>query len=709
MFLRAVGVLPLLCGLAAPVVAGNDSQPEIVVVASQLREADLQSVPAAITVLAPDPVTAADVQHFEQLVPRVPNVNWSGEGSRARFFQVRGTGELEQYEGAPNASVGFIVDDIDLSGIGGIATSFDTESIEVLRGPQATRYGANALAGLVYLRTGEPSATPMARVTGGIAGEDTWTLGGVSTGPVPGGDGALTYRVALQQYSSDGFRHNAFLGRDDTAGRDELTARAKLRWQSPGGFEADLTLFRVDLDNGYDDFSLDSGFTTWSDRPGEDSQRTDAASLRLTGSLGDAADIVSITGAAASDTVYGFDADWGNPGYWFPYVYDFTQRIARSRDTVNQELRLLSRRGHRFLGAEWLAGAYVLALDEDIAQRDTGLCDAATCGADLEFDDTSTSHYKSTSIAAYGELAWTLDDDTRITLGLRREFRAARYSDSGGGRIEPDDRMTGGDLTLTRRLVASGGRDVSAWLRVARGYKAGGFNPGVVGIPEAADRLQFRPEALWNLEAGLRASGSDGRWRASVNAFVQRRDDAQIKIPEQFRAGDPTTFLFFTENAGSVAVSGVELEAGTLAGPVEIRLSGGLLDSTIRRFAARPELEGRELAHAPAYTFALDLLWRGRAGWFAGAGYAGRAAFAIDYCQVADCNDPETRPYEVLDLKAGREWGPWSVEAWCRNVLDERYAVRGFFFGNEPPDFTPTLYTRPGDPRQAGLTVTYTW
>ena len=61
----------------------------------------------------------------------------------------------------------------------------------------------------------------------------------------------------------------------------------------------------------------------------------------------------------------------------------------------------------------------------------------------------------------------------------------------------------------------------------------------------------------------------------------------------------------------------------------------------------------------------------------------------------------------MLDLRAGREWGAWSVEAWCRNVLDEEYAVRGFYFGNEPPDFAQTLYTRLGDPRHAGVTVKY--
>ncbi len=88
----------------------------------------------------------------------VPNLNWSGDGHRARYFQIRGVGELEQYQGAPNPSVGFLIDDIDFSGIGTIATLFDVESIDVLRGSQGSRYGANALGGLIYVQSTRPSA-----------------------------------------------------------------------------------------------------------------------------------------------------------------------------------------------------------------------------------------------------------------------------------------------------------------------------------------------------------------------------------------------------------------------------------------------------------------------------------------------------------------------------------------------------------------------
>jgi len=45
------------------------------------------------------------------------------------------------------------------------------------------------------------------------------------------------------------------------------------------------------------------------------------------------------------------------------------------------------------------------------------------------------------------------------------------------------------------------------------------------------------------------------------------------------------------------------------------------------------------------------------------------------------------------------------MQLWGRNLFDKRYAVRGFYFGNEPPDFPNALYTRQGDPRHIGVTI----
>ena len=67
-------------------------------------------------------------------------------------------------------------------------------------------------------------------------------------------------------------------------------------------------------------------------------------------------------------------------------------------------------------------------------------------------------------------------------------------------------------------------------------------------------------------------------------------------------------------------------------------------------------------------------------------------------------HDQRSEAYSLINARTGLAADRWTVTLWVRNLTDERYAVRGFFFGNEPPDFPPTLYTRLGDARQAGVT-----
>jgi outer membrane receptor protein involved in Fe transport len=153
-----VPVASLLYGSTLLAAAPADPQIlEEVVVTATLRKQTLLDTPVSITVLNDRTLQDAGRQHFEDVLAAVPNLNWAGGTSRPRFFQIRGIGEREQYEGAPNPSVGFLIDDIDFSGIGMPATLFDVGRIEVLRGPQGMRYGANALAGLIVMRGQEPA------------------------------------------------------------------------------------------------------------------------------------------------------------------------------------------------------------------------------------------------------------------------------------------------------------------------------------------------------------------------------------------------------------------------------------------------------------------------------------------------------------------------------------------------------------------------
>ncbi len=219
---------------------------EEIVVTADFRQRTTGEMPSSITVIEDEEISALAVQHFEELVNVVPNLNWSGDGHRARFFQIRGVGELEQYAGAPTPSVGFIIDDIDFSGIGAVATLFDVGRVEVLRGSQGTRYGANAIGGLIYVQSAEPTEEWEGRFELSGAQDDAWSAGVAAGGPLDRA-GTLAFRASAHRHESDGFRENPFLGRDDTNGRNETSLRAKLSWQPGNEWEVGLAAMLADI------------------------------------------------------------------------------------------------------------------------------------------------------------------------------------------------------------------------------------------------------------------------------------------------------------------------------------------------------------------------------------------------------------------------------------------------------------------------------
>ena len=141
----------------------------------------------------------------------------------------------------------------------------DIEQVEILRGPQGTLYGANALAGLISLQSVQPGRQTEGNLSASVGDYNTQTLSGSLGGPV---SDDLGLRVAVQQHSSDGFVDNDFLNRDDTNNIDELSLRSILAWQASDNTRIKLTVFHVNADNGYDAFSLDNSRRTLSDNPG---------------------------------------------------------------------------------------------------------------------------------------------------------------------------------------------------------------------------------------------------------------------------------------------------------------------------------------------------------------------------------------------------------------------------------------------------------
>lgn len=694
--------------IATPVLAADDVLEEVVVTAT-LRQQSLVEAPVSVTVLDRQTLRDAGRQHFEDVLTAVPNLSYASGTSRPRFFQIRGIGEREEWQGAPNPSVGFLIDGIDFSGMGMPGTLFDVDRIEVLRGPQGLHYGANALGGLIVMRGREPEDTFGFSTEASIGEYDSQSLGAVATGPVESLNSA--WRVAVQNFRSDGFRQDVYLGRDDTMDRDELTARAKWRWQPSENTTVDLTWLHADLDNGYDAWSIDNTRTSLADRPGKDAQRSDGAALRVDTSAGRLGRLTVTATLSDSETQYSFDSDWGNAQSWAPYTYDYFDRQQRDRRGRSLEARITSEEAASPRGLTWVAGVYGLDVDEELDSTSQGVyVDPFFPEYSGSTDKRVLSDYDAQNVAVYAQVEAPFSEQWGWSFGLRGEQRNADYSDlrNDAGELSgidesARDTMWGGQATLHFDQ-----REHLRWFAtVSRGYKAGGFNIGDAAEAQA----EFLPEYLVGLDVGMKAQWLDGRLYTDITAFHMKRTDMQVAISRQLVRGDPSSYLLYTDNASGGRNMGIEssvrwrasaqLEVGGTLGLLRTRYSGFRPDE-------ESEPSDRDQAHAPEYQASVNATWRHPLGWMARVDVVASDNYYFDVPDVeAAKNNYRSASYSLTHLKAGYESDHWAVYAWGRNVLDEDYYTRGFFFGNEPPDFAARRYTQLGEPRQFG--VTFRW
>ncbi|MGJ8663624.1 MAG: TonB-dependent receptor [Marinicella sp.] len=660
-------------------------------VSADLREdTTVREIATSVAVLDDETLSQAGTQHFQDVMGLVPNLNWAGSTSRPRYFQIRGIGERSQYEGAPNPSVGFIIDDIDFTGIGGAATLFDLQQIEVLRGPQGTRYGANALAGLIYVESKDPSMDEAYSIETTLGDHGTYAAGFTATGAL-GNSEQAAYRFAAHQFNRDGFRHNDFFNSDDTDHTDELMLRGKINWTLSEDWQADMSLMLVDVNNGFDKWNPENTFTTNSDDLGIDDQRSIGFSLRNTLSSATNFELISITSYTDSEIQYFFDGDWGNDSYWGEYApYDFTSNNDRDRTNFTQEFRMVSNPESRIFNAstDWIMGVYLAQLDEENVINDFFNDDV--------YRDFS-SRFEATNWAIFSQLDTHINEDTVLTTGLRFEHRTADYLDNNGLDLDPSDDMIGGQISINHAL----NDQQNIYATLSRGYKAGGFNLSA-SLPE--NRRAYDPEYLLNFEVGMKALLMDYRLNLNVSAFYSKRQDMQVSTSVQEDPTDPLTFVFFTGNAAAGKNYGLEADwMFQLNRNWSLHGALGLLNATFSDYVTVDDnFNGRKQAHAPDYTYNLGMSYQGDSGWFARADLNGSDGFYF-----SDSHDQKADSRELLNIKLGYQADTWSVYAWGRNVLDERYAVRGFFFGLEPPDYVDTLYKHLGDPRHFGITAQF--
>jgi len=678
---------------------------EQVVVTAELIEKSILELPNSVTVVDQATLEQRNAQHLEDVLNLAPNVNFATGASRGRFIQIRGIGERSEFQDPIINSVGVIIDGIDFTGISTAASTLDVAQIEVLRGPQGTLFGANALAGLINIVSNKPSDQFYAKVTGGIEDFGGIEWSGVVSGPASATSG---YRLAVKHYESDGFTEDVFLGREDTNNIDETTARARYTAGINDSLDLDLTLFLADIDNGYDAFSLDNTRQTFSDQPGFDKQDTSAGSIKSRYQLHDSLELEGTLSLATSDVDYAYDEDWSHTGicdntacdsslFGFDWFYSSFDRYQRENDNTSLDLRMLSTGD----GAAWVIGAYYRDQSVDLLREYTFNSEDFTSTLDTE------------NTAVYGQIEFGLGEKLSLTTGLRLEKRDIAYLDNTGAATSQEEDLWGGRIAL--EYSADNGALIYGL--VSRGYKPGGFN---LDGDLAATQREFDTETMLNYELGIKNTYFDGTLQLQASLFYQDRDDIQTKqsIVRSIASGAvggpcPCNFTDFTDNAASGSNRGLEIELNwNVSERASLTASLGLLDtefdellsfdhlSADRDNAIPFNLEGREQAHAPGYQ------------WVLGGAFAiteqlilSGSIEAKDDFFFSDRHEERSDAYELLNLELAYQSENWKVALYGKNLTDELIKTRGFgSFGNDPRKFYVTEpYNQFGAPRVVGV------
>ncbi|WP_417659072.1 TonB-dependent receptor [Pseudidiomarina sp.] len=690
-------MISTVISLVALAAISPDEPIERIAVQGQYRSLYVNEAPTSVSVLTADVMGQRHGTHMEDVLNVIPNLNFSSGSSRARFMQIRGIGERSQFVDPINPSVGILIDGINYSGLGQAAQLFDISQVEVYRGPQSGRFGADGMAGMLVLESTQPNTDF----------DGFWQLGAANYGALEGGFAAGgevaqfgRARLSVYQQRDDGFTDNIYLNRDDTQARSERIARLNVWTELSADWQLRSTLHAYRQNNGYDAFSLDNTRETYSDEPGEDDVSLQAARFELTYSGADTHQTSVSYSVLSADTLYSYDEDWSYVGIAPGWEYSSTDAYWRDRLDHTLDIRWLSNTPFDLFGVptDWVVGWYHLQRDETLERE--------FMNWDLGAEDRFVSDYDSMRNALYGELTHYFNPRWKLTTGLRLERYRNEYSDTNAVNAQPRNTMAGGRVSVSYTPEVG-----QLWyVTWSQGYKTGGVNGDALGKvtdnPELEtfllQRATFAPEYLESFEVGYKLVNTDDTLSLNLAAFHQNRDQVQLKS----WVNRAQTFVGYIENAAAGTTRGIEAELNMQIQPSLWWFANvGLLDSEIRGFITEDgiDMTGREQAQAPSYQVNTGLNWL-----ITDSLKASIQVDAKDSFYFSDSHNSQSDKLTLLHANLNWQIDAWRITLWGRNLADEDYATRGFYFGNDPRDgYEPTTYVQWGEPRRFGITFNY--
>jgi iron complex outermembrane recepter protein len=691
---------------------------EIIVTATKRAER-LQDVPMAASVITGSQLMATQATTLQDVVNATPGLQLISGSPVTNELVVRGISVASSI----NASVATYVDETPFSPEGPFAFStalapnldtYDLARIEVLRGPQGTLYGANALGGLLKYVTNapDPSGFSASFLTGvnsvDHSGQTGWETHGMVNLPL-GNDSAL--RIVADDTYFPGYIDDPSRGEKDINDIRRDGVRGSFLWEPTQNFSIRLSANYQKLtagDFGTEDVSaatlqpIFGDLVQERDLPQPLSVNNQIYNATINWNL-DFGTLVSSTSYSEAHLALQSDIT-SQLGPLTPIYFGRNLGVAATvtgpAQTFTQEVRFSSPSNQKW---EWIAGLYF--------DHQSGGDNQAIVPADLKTGQllnlspnlssaNTTSTYR--EYAGFGDLTYHFTSAFEVTAGGRFSSNDQTFNEVTAGLLAGADdiRHDSSQSVFTYSVDAKYrfNPDTMTYARIATGFVPGGPNDTILGATVPAT---FHSSTTTNYEVGVKGSAAEGRFSYDFDVFDVQWKDIQLEaIVDNFES---------ITNGGAARSDGVEGGVGFI--PVQgltLSLNGAytnarLTENTPTSFGG---LAGDRLPLSPYFAGTAAISYE-RPLWTDVSGFAG-LEWHYEGSRLSEFEmglpRQELPAYSLVNLHAGLSFHNVTLTAYVKNVGDVQ-AINTVAQEALPLRGMSALSANINPPRTIGLTL----
>ncbi len=701
----AAGALVALSATAASAQAAKSDTLDEVVVTAERRSQSIQRVPIAITAVSGATIEKTDVRGIEDLVAKTPNISFTSNGSRDRKeISIRGvSNQLDPYSDVRPSSYGFYIDDFNVSTGTSNPDILDIERVEILRGPQATYYGRNAIGGAINITTKRPTNELSGQLNLGYASFNTIRVSGIVNIPIV--KDVLAVRVSGQSETSDGNikNINKIGGGNDS---EFKTVRAVVRFTPNERFSWDGTYSKSEETTGMR-AGVPTGFLTatwravhYGNRPGNIADpdgvgfyptNRNKVNFNTPQSVGtnfwyastkaeylfDNFSVTAVGGYLKADVFNRGDVDGSSLDL-------YSENNVTYRDSKSGEIRIQSRGDHTI---DWATG---FSFGQDTGQIDqstfygtqnkqgvaagnviTRLKTAATDDYQALFAQGTYHATDALSFIVAGRYSWEQveRDILRQSNGVTLDLVVGRKKSFSN--FSPR-------ATLNYQVTSN----TLVYATVSTGFKSGGVQSAQLSL-----KTSYDSETVRNYEAGLKTRFLDGRLTFDTSMFYLDWKNVQQAV--RFQYLNPTTGVLQNingiDNAASAHSYGADASAAfRLNDNIVVGAHGGYLKAVYDEYknalidGLLIDASGKRMINAPKWTLGGDIEYRrplnDKIEGYARAEWNYRSEILSSFFALRYETFPFISPgYNTANIRVGLETDRLRLSAFVENVTDENY------------------------------------